>query len=114
MKKNQFNRLGLILCLGLASAAVTTFTGCNQPADNPPSNAAQAVDDKTLTANVKTALSQNPAYKFGDINVDTMSGTVQLSGFVDTADQKAKAVEIAKGVSGVKDVQDKMTIKPAQ
>jgi osmotically-inducible protein OsmY len=115
MKKNRINGLCLFLCLGLASAAVT-LTGCNQSASNTPSDRTpgQVVDDKTLTANVKTALSQNPDYKFGDVTVDTMNGTVQLSGFVNTADQKSKAVEIAKGVQGIKDVEDKMTTKPAQ
>jgi len=43
-----------------------------------------------------------------------MNGTVQLSGFVNTEDQKSKAVDIAKGVQGVKDVENKMTTKPAQ
>jgi len=114
MKKNQLNNLSLLLCATLSTAALVT--GCNQSANNPPptNSAGQVVDDKTLTANVKTALSQNPDYKFGDVTVDTMNGTVQLSGFVNTTDQKSKAVDIAKGVSGVRDVQDKMTTKPAQ
>ncbi|MGA2245792.1 MAG: BON domain-containing protein [Verrucomicrobiota bacterium] len=113
--KNMINASCLLLCLGLSTAAVTTFTGCNQTANNVPDRTAgQYVDDKTLTANVKTALSQNPDYKFGDVTVDTLNGTVQLSGFVNTEDQKAKAVAIAKGVQGVKDVEEKMTVKPAQ
>jgi osmotically-inducible protein OsmY len=113
--KNRINASCLLLSLGLAAAAVTTLTGCNQSAGNPPDRtAAQSVDDKTLTAGVKTALNQNPDYKFGDISVDTMNGTVQLSGFVNTEDQKTKAVEIAKGVPGVTNVEDKMTVKPAQ
>src|SRR5580700_9802812 len=49
------------------------------------------------------ALTQNPDYKFTDVTVDTMNGTVQLSGFVNTSDQRSKAVEIAKGVQGAKD-----------
>ncbi len=115
MNKIQTNSLCLILCLGLSAGAMATLTGCNQnqSASNPPPDrsAGQVIDDKTLTANVKMALGGNPDYKFGDVIVTTMNGTVQLSGFVNTADQKAKAVEIAKGVSGVKDVDDKMTTK---
>jgi hyperosmotically inducible periplasmic protein len=111
------NGLCLLLTLGLASGALTGITGCSQQNNpNPPPDrtAGQVVDDKTLTASVKSALAQNPDYKFPDITVDTMNGTVQLSGFVNTADQKSKAVEVAKGVQGVKDVDDKMTVKPAQ
>jgi hypothetical protein len=114
--KNPINSLCLLLCLGLSTAVVTTLTGCNnnnESAANPPT-AGQVIDDKTLTANVKAALSQSPDYKFSDVTVDTMNGTVQLSGFVNTSDQKSKAVDIAKGVQGVKDVEDKMTTKPAQ
>jgi hyperosmotically inducible protein len=115
--KNPINSLCLLLCLGLSTAAVSTLTGCNnnESAANPPDRTVgQVVDDKTLTANVKAALAQNPDYKFGDITVDTMNATVQLSGFVNTSDQKSRAVDIAKGVQGVKDVEDKMTLKPAQ
>jgi osmotically-inducible protein OsmY len=113
--KNRINGLSLLLCLGLSTAAVTLFTGCsNNESTATDRTAGQYVDDKTLTANVKTALSDNPDFKFGDVSVDTMNGTVQLSGFVNTEDQKSKAVEIAKGVQGVKDVQDKMTTKPGQ
>jgi osmotically-inducible protein OsmY len=117
MKKNRNNGLSLLLCLGLSTTAVTGLTGCNQSesGSNPPDrNVGQVIDDKTLTANVKAALGDNPDYKFGDVTVDTMNGTVQLSGFVNSADQKTKAVDIAKGVAGVKDVEDKMTTKPAQ
>jgi osmotically-inducible protein OsmY len=113
--KNNVRASRLLLSLALTIGAVTAFTGCNQSTNNPPDRTAgQYVDDKTLTANVKTALSQNPDYKFGNVNVNTMTGTVQLSGFVDTEDQKTKAEQIAKGVQGVKDVEDKIAIKPAQ
>jgi hyperosmotically inducible protein len=115
--KNPINGLCLLLCLGLSTAAVTTLTGCNnnESAANPPDRTVgQVIDDKTLTASVKAALSQNPDYKFSDVTVDTMNGTVQLSGFVSSSDQKSKAVEIARGVQGVKDVDDKMSTKPAQ
>jgi hyperosmotically inducible protein len=94
---------------------VTGITGCSrQENSQPTTTAGQVVDDKTLTANVQSALNQNPDYKFAGVTVDTMNGTVQLSGFVNTADQKSKAVVVAKGVQGVKDVEDKMTVKPPQ
>jgi hyperosmotically inducible protein len=107
----------MLLCLGLSTATFAALSGCSRQESQSPSTdrtAGQYVDDKTLTANVKAALSGNPDYKFSDVTVDTMNGTVQLSGFVNTEDQKTKAMDIAKGVQGVKDVQDKMTTKPAQ
>jgi len=75
-------------------------------------NNGQFVDDKSLTGRVRGALSQNPDYKFAEVNVDVFRGTVQLSGFVDSLDQKSKAAEIAKQVPGVKDVVNNITVKP--
>jgi hyperosmotically inducible protein len=43
--------------------------------------------------------------------VDVFRGTVQLNGFVDTNDQKTKAEQIAKGVQGVQNVVNNLTVK---
>ena len=114
--KYKINSRHFLLCLGLSTAVVTALTGCNNnnnpPANPPNQTAGQAVDDQTLTAHVKAALIANPDYKLSEVTVSTMTGTVQLSGFVNTEDLKSKAVEIAKGVQGVKDVQDKIAVKP--
>jgi len=45
------------------------------------------------------------------VEVKTFKGTVQLSGFVDTRVQKSRAAELAKGVEGVKEVEDNITVK---
>ena len=71
----------------------------------------EQIDDATLTAKVKAALLQAPDVKGMQINVDTDRGAVQLSGFVDTQTQMDRAVQIAKGVSGVREVHQKMTIR---
>jgi osmotically-inducible protein OsmY len=99
----------------VCSAALAAFTGCNQnqSTTGTAEPAAVAVDDKTLQANVQNALATNPNYKLGDVKVAVSGGTVQLGGFVNTQDQKDKAVEVAKGVAGVKDVQNSISLKPA-
>jgi hyperosmotically inducible protein len=71
----------------------------------------ESADDKSLIASVDAALSSNPDYKFEEVNVIAFKGTVQLSGFVNTADQKTKAGEIAKQVQGVQDVVNNITVK---
>jgi osmotically-inducible protein OsmY len=45
------------------------------------------------------------------VEVKTFKGTVQLSGFVNTSDQKNRAGDIAKQVSGVKEIQNNITVK---
>jgi len=69
------------------------------------------IDDKSLTSRVNGALHNNPDYKFDEVSVTTLKGTVQLSGFVNTADQKTRAGDIAKQVQGVKDVANNITVK---
>jgi osmotically-inducible protein OsmY len=99
-----------------ASLSALALTGCDRTATSQPATqetAGQYVDDKTLAAHVKAALADNPNYKFDDVKVDASGGTVQLSGFVNTSDQKSKAVDVAKTVPGVKDVQNSISLKPA-
>jgi osmotically-inducible protein OsmY len=49
--------------------------------------------------------------KSGEINVETKSGVVQLSGFVSSAAMKDKAGQVAGGVTGVKEVQNALVVK---
>jgi hyperosmotically inducible periplasmic protein len=108
--RNQIVR-GLVCALALA-APLCVITGCNQ-SQTATGTAGAVVDDKTLTANVESALANNPDYKFTDVKVSVSGGTAQLSGFVNTQDQKNKAGDIAKSVPGVKDVQNSVSLKPA-
>ena len=110
--KTKTNGLCWLLCLGLSTAAITTFTGCAGTKTD--RSTGQYIDDKSLTIRVHDALHDNPEYKFDDVDVNVFRGVVQLSGFVNTSDQKSKAVDIAKGVQGVTDVKDEMSVKPGQ
>jgi len=70
------------------------------------------IDDATLTAKVKAELIGNETTKARDIQVETQRGVVQLSGFVDTSEQKAEAARVARSVSGVREVRNDLQIKP--
>src|SRR5262245_52829146 len=105
----------ITLCVAgsLALPVVTTLTGCDRNHDSVQRErtSGEFVDDKALTAKVKSALHDNPEYKFDDVNVTAFKGTVQLSGFVATSDQKKKAGDIAEKVEGVKRVENNITVK---
>jgi len=73
-------------------------------------SAGEVVDDNTVNASVKAALIGNKTTKAHDINVETYKGVVQLSGFVDTAAEKDEAAKVAAGVSGVKSVNNSISI----
>jgi len=71
------------------------------------------IDDSLLTTKVKAALVGNPVTKARQINVETLNGVVQLSGFVDSNDEISEAARVASSVSGVKNVENKLAVKPA-
>jgi hyperosmotically inducible protein len=73
--------------------------------------AGEVIDDSVVTTKVKAALVAEPATKARDITVVTRDGIVQLSGFVDSATEKATAAEVAQGVSGVKEVRNDLQVK---
>ena len=69
------------------------------------------VDDTVITTKVKTAIFNEPSLKSAEINVETFKGTVQLSGFVRSSADINKAVELARGIDGVKSVKNDMRVK---
>jgi osmotically-inducible protein OsmY len=101
--------IGLVVMVGLSLALVSGVTGC--AGDRYNRSTGEYIDDQTLNLRVKSALGDHAEYKFGDVNVTSFRGTVQLSGFVNTSDQKSTAARIAKGVEGVKDVENNITVK---
>jgi len=98
----------LCVAFALAVSAVGGFVGCAGTPDK--ESTGEYVDDTSLTARVKSALGDD-SYKYPDVKVMTFKGTVQLSGFVDESAQKERAGNIAKGVQGVKDVDNNITVK---
>lgn len=67
------------------------------------------IDDATITTKVKASIISDLGLK--EIGVETMQNVVQLSGFVDSSQTKARAGEIAHGVSGVKEVRNNLIVR---
>lgn len=71
----------------------------------------EKIDDGIITTKVKAALLGEEGVKSGDISVATRDGEVQLSGFVANQTQIDRATEVARGVEGVKNVINELSIK---
>jgi osmotically-inducible protein OsmY len=84
-------------------------TGC--AGDRYHESTGESIDDSGITLRVKNALSNDTEFKYAGVDVKTFKGTVQLSGFVDTSEEMSRAAKIAKGVDGVKDVDNNITVK---
>lgn len=111
MQLNPRNLL-FAVCLGVAVGLTgLTAAGCKSHGDR---TAGRYHDDKEVTSHVKKGLEEEPVYKFPDVQVSTFAGVVQLSGFVDTVDQKNRASEIARRTEGVNQVINSLVLKPQQ
>lgn len=68
------------------------------------------MSDAGITAAVKTKLLADPDVAGLKLDIDTLNGVVTLAGRVRTAAEKAEAIRITRETSGVKDVNDKITV----
>ena len=93
---------------GLVAAALFLSAACSRDDGK---TAGQTIDDSAITAKVKTSFAKDPGVRAVDVKVDTHLGTVQLSGWADSATEKARAEELAKAVPGVKTVENKIVLK---
>ncbi len=103
-----------LIVLSLAAVTAVSFVGCatdSADRDSHKRSTGRYIDDKMLIGKVKGALDDNAVYKFPDVKVNTYNGTVQLTGFVDTMEQKRKAEDIARNVPGVAAIQNEIALK---
>jgi len=101
--------LGLVLALGTMPLLVG-LTGCTTGSRYEQSTG-ERIDDHGTSSRVKDALSADTKFKYDSVSVDTFKGTVQLSGFVNSKDQKNRAGDLAKSVQNVKEVVNNITVK---
>ncbi|PTQ82573.1 hyperosmotically inducible protein [Nitrosospira multiformis] len=72
----------------------------------------EKIDDSIISTKVKAALAGDESIKNStDIAVETHEGKVQLSGYANDKAQMNRAVKVARGVEGVKNVVNKISIK---
>lgn len=109
MKKLSASSLVLLLALGTGVA--TLGTGCAGTTTR--ESTGEYIDDAAVTTKVKAAFVKDPLVKALDVKVETFKGSVQLSGFVDTAEQKTRAEQLAAGVNGVTSVKNGIMLKTA-
>lgn len=93
----------------LAAAAALSLAACSSSRTS--ESTGEFVDDSVITSKVKAALLNDSGLKSFNIGVETFKEVVQLSGFVSSEDVKARAGQVAGGVSGVKSVRNNLVVK---
>lgn len=100
--RHLFRSMLVLVLLVAVTAGCTAMTG---------KTAGQNVDDATITASVKGKLAGEKAATLTKIDVDTNKGTVYLTGNVENAAMKARATQLAREVSGVREVVNNLKIQ---
>jgi hyperosmotically inducible protein len=71
----------------------------------------QYLDDATITTKVKSELLAKEGLSASNISVETQKGEVQLGGFASTQQEKQRAAEIARSVTGVKQIHNDILVR---
>lgn len=104
--------LGSALMLGSGALVhAQTSTPPNQGSQEKSGSAGQYVDDATITTRVKSRFASDDTVSASRIKVETVKGTVELSGNVASEAERTQAVKIAKAVPDVKGVRNNLTIQ---
>lgn len=89
---------------------VATTTGC--AVSRGQETTGQYLDDTAITTKVKSAFASDSQVAATSISVETMQGTVQLSGFAKSQSEKDRAAALARDVKGVKAVKNDIVVRP--
>ena len=89
-----------------AEVGEAVATGANE--------AKRATADAALTTKIKAKMALDDRVKAANIDVDTVGSTVTLSGRVGSADERTRAVQLARDTDGVTSVVDHLTVVGAR
>ncbi len=102
-------RLLRILALATLTGA-TLLSGCSVMRGQ--ETAGAYVDDAAITTAIKAKFVEDKIVSAGSISVETLNGTVQLSGFANSAEEKSKAEQIARNSRNVRAVRNDIIVRP--
>lgn len=103
-------KLSRALAIAILAGATLAGTGCSVIRGQ--ETAGGYVDDASITTAIKSKFVENKTVDAAAINVHTLNGTVQLSGFAKSASEKAQAEQIARNTRGVRTVHDDIIVRP--
>lgn len=100
----------LLLASALTAVALLTMTGCAVTRGQETVGA--YVDDTAITTAVKTRFIEDKSVDASSISVETLNGTVLLSGFAKNWTERTTAESLTWKVGGVKSVRNEITVRP--
>ena len=94
----------------LVSAVLATTAGCAVTRGQ--ESVGAFVEDTAITTAVKARFVDNKNVDASSISVETLNGTVMLSGFAKSSSEKTVAESLAWKVNGVKVVKNEIAVRP--
>ena len=94
----------------MAGATILTATGCSVAREQQTVGA--YMDDAGITTAVKAKMAEDKTVSATAISVETLNGTVQLSGFAKSQAEKNQAEAIARNTKNVKEVRNSIVVRP--
>ena len=98
------------LAIAISAVALLTASGCAVTRGQETVGA--YVDDASITTAVKAKMVENKQVDAAAIKVETLNGTVMLSGFAKNSLEKSTAENIARDTKGVKSVRNEIAVRP--
>jgi osmotically-inducible protein OsmY len=108
--KDMTMKLTHALVIAALTATTLVSTGCAVIRGQ--ETAGAYVDDAAITTAIKARFVENKTVDAGAIKVETLNGTVQLSGFAKSSTEKSQAEYLARNTKGVRNVQNNLAIRP--
>ena len=101
-----------VRAITLAALAGITIIGSGCAVGRGQETAGSYVDDTGITTAVKARFIEDKTVSATSISVETLNGTVQLSGFAKSTAEKMQAESLTRGVKNVKSVRNDIVVRP--
>jgi hyperosmotically inducible periplasmic protein len=98
------------LATSILAASLIALSGCAVTRGQ--ETVGSYVDDAAITTSVKARFVDNREVDAASIKVETLNGTVMLSGFAKNGTERSTAENIARNVNGVRQVRNEIIVRP--
>jgi hyperosmotically inducible periplasmic protein len=98
------------LATSILAASLIALSGCAVTRGQ--ETVGSYVDDAAITTSVKARFVDNREVDAASIKVETLNGTVMLSGFAKNGTERSTAENIARNVNGVRQVHNEIIVRP--
>ena len=103
-------KISRTIAIAVLAGATIVSTGCAVIRGQ--ETAGAYVDDAAITTAVKAKFVEDKTVDAAAIKVETLNGTVALSGFAKSPAEKSQAESIARSTKGVREVRNNLAVRP--